>query len=1245
MTGRRASGVLAVLFTDLVGSTDLMVRLGDAAFDELRRDHFARLREVVAAHEGSEVKTTGDGIMATFPSAVSALAAAVAAQETTDHPIRIGLAIGEVAFEDRDVFGTPVVEAARLVAVAGSGQILATGAVRTMAGSRAPTRFLDLGERELKGLPRPVPVCQAIWDDGTTPSPPMPPHLESVPAPAAGPPGEAIPLVGRQELVDRLGKALDSARTGAGRLVLLTGEPGIGKSALAREVAARAGARGFSILWGTGWDGEGTPPFWPWVEALRSGLRHLDPGDRQALITASGEELVRLLPEFVPGQATARDRADDGDGARFRLFDGVSSLLNLLAERRPLLVVLDDLHWADVSSVGLLRFVAARARLAPILFLGTYRDTEISRDHPLRSALGELGTLADSVPVSALDQAAVRALLEQVYGSSLDDELVETAYRRTAGNPFFVGEVGRLMGSAHQGVLGSATSIPEGVRSVVERRLARLPQACHDLLGVASVVGQEADVSLLASVSGLPEPIVFELLGEAGQARVTQPSAGALPGARFTHDLFRETLYDALAGHRRVEVHRQIGLALERRREAGSAVRAAELAHHVLRGCLGTDDQRRAARYSLEAARDALERLALREGLVHAERALTTLEQTAAPDKEGLLETLLVLAETERRTGELERARSSYARAAGLARRLGETEGLSRAALGVHHLGGDYGEAHESTRSLLEEAAFALAETTGTSAGGMTKARVLAALARQCYHDRQRGSLDPGRLAAEAVDVAQVAGDPATLAFALWARYDTAWAPGSAGLRAEIAERMESVALAAGDLELRAQARLMRGIARLELADPGAVADFDGYSRLAEDLRVPSARYLAVTRQVTVATMRGDFDEAEQLLEEATLLGEAIGEPDRWNVENVELWALRTLQDRRPELEDRMRSWPHPIFVEWYAAKIVLCLVAKGAMEEAATTLARYEAFDPATQAPDNLWLSQVGTVAEAAAAVGHRPLAGRLYEALLPFAGTALITAGAVDFSGAVDHYLGLVAAALGRPEEAAGHFRNAVAMHERLGARPWAARSNRELAALTSGADNAPGQLPGVFSRDGDVWTLAFAGKEVRLKDAKGLRDIAVLLGAPGQAVSVGALLGIDVGEEAAQEAAFGADPVLDDRARAHYRARLQELEEDLADAEADHDPERAARARLERELLAEELAGAIGLGGRLRSLGGGSERARKAVTARIRNSLRRIEERHSELGAHLLGTITTGTTCSYNPAQPVEWRLSPP
>jgi class 3 adenylate cyclase len=248
MTLRRASGVLAVLFTDLVGSTELMVRLGDAAFDELRSEHFARLREVVAAHGGSDVKNTGDGVMATFPSAVAALAAAVAAQETTEHQsrsasrpllLRVGLAIGEVAVQDGDVFGTPVVEAARLVAAAGSGQILVTALVRTMAGSRAPTRFTDLGELELKGLPQPVPVCQAVWTSEADragqeadPAPVGSPLPTSKSASVLSPQAEVVRLVGRQELVDRLGMALDAARAGAGRLVLLTGEPGIGKNGL-----------------------------------------------------------------------------------------------------------------------------------------------------------------------------------------------------------------------------------------------------------------------------------------------------------------------------------------------------------------------------------------------------------------------------------------------------------------------------------------------------------------------------------------------------------------------------------------------------------------------------------------------------------------------------------------------------------------------------------------------------------------------------------------------------------------------------------------------------------------------------------------------------------------------------------------------------------------------------------------------------------------------------------------------------
>ncbi|MGH9223199.1 MAG: AAA family ATPase [Acidimicrobiales bacterium] len=1054
-------------------------------------------------------------------------------------------------------------------------------------------------------------------------------------------------LIGRQLLHDHLRLLAESASAGRGRLVLLAGEPGIGKSSLAADLTRRCAEDGFLVLWGTGWDGEGTPAFWPWVEALRGCAAALGEGDL-GVVAISRSELGRLLPELaprlVPGAGTAGPTTTAGEGAQFRLFDAVWSLLRLLARRRPVAVVLDDPQWADPASLDLLRFVAARAQSAAVMLVGAYREVEIGPDHPLRGSLAALRSLADFIPVAGLDVGAVGELLVAVGGRPVAPDVVATAHRRTGGNPFCVREVARLMQ-----VQGELMGLPDAVRDVVNRRLARLSRPCHDLLRLAAVVGQESDVPLLAEVSRLAEAAVVDLVREAEEGRVLQPSSRGVDGMRFAHDLFRETLY--AAGPAAAAMHRQVGRVLEERKARGAEIGASELAHHFLRAGGDLEDRARAVRYSADAAREAIALLAPHQGLAHARRALAALDAQDEPDEELRLEVLLVVADAERRAGEGAHSRLTLERAAVLARRLGAGEGLARAALIAQLLGDDYGTGGETTRALLQEAAAELApdagETGGTGEGAESelRARVLAAMARHLYHHDRTCVDEAQRLAAAAVEAAESSKNASALAHALFAQHDVSWRPGTAPHRLEIARRLEAVAVGV-DPELRAEAVLLGAIAGLERCDATAGDELRRYSRLATALRDPRFQYLALTRQITVAIMHGELETAEELLEQASLLGRAVAEPDQWHVEMRELWVLRALQGRRDELEARVRSWPYPVFLPWYAAQVVLSICDRGAFDEAASAGARLAAFDPAAEPPNNLWLVQTATVAEAAAAVGDRDLAARLYDALTPYAGLGVVTGGAVDFYGAVDHYLGLLAATLDRREAAAGHLVRAVAQHRQLGATPWVSRSQRALADLAgpAPAGGGPAATPdvtrGIFRREGERWTLGLDGQIARMADAKGLHDIRTLLSAPGRTVAAADLLAATTGQEASEDAAFGADEVLDGRARAAYRARLAELDEEVSEAERHNDVERLARARFERQLLADELAAALGLGGRSRLLGSGGERARKAVTARIRNSLRRMERSHTALAAHLSASITTGTSCSYLPAEPVIW-----
>ncbi|MGH8972787.1 MAG: ATP-binding protein, partial [Acidimicrobiia bacterium] len=484
MQGGPSSGTATVLFTDLVGSTELMARLGDVAFDALRGEHFDRLREAVTACRGQEIKNTGDGILATFTSAVDALAAAVAAQQATDRQarsaevpvsIRVGLSIGEVAFEGGDVFGTPVVEAARLVAVARPGQILTTAVLKLLAGSRAGVGFTDLGPVTLKGLPDPVPVCEVDWE-------PLP---EEIPLPALLTGGGRI-FVGRDEQFGRLQHLWKEAVAGERRMVLLAGEPGIGKTRLAAQLAEQLHGQGAPVLAGRCDEDLGVP-YQPFVEALR----HYSVHASELRLGRFGGELTRLVPELaesVPGlPAPLRS---DPETERYRLFDAATAWLADASLDTPMLLVLDDIHWAAKPTLLLLRHILRSPEPLPLLIVATYRDSEVGRGHPLSDLLADLRRVPgiERIHLSGLDQQAVQAFVEAAAGHSLSEEeefFTRTVWSETEGHPFFVAEVLRHL--AESGAVaqddtgrwrmageGEELGIPEGVRDVVGQRLSRL---------------------------------------------------------------------------------------------------------------------------------------------------------------------------------------------------------------------------------------------------------------------------------------------------------------------------------------------------------------------------------------------------------------------------------------------------------------------------------------------------------------------------------------------------------------------------------------------------------------------------------------------------------------------------------------------------------------------------------------------------------------------------------------------------
>ena len=657
-------GVAVVLFTDLVGSTELRGRLGEQAADDLRRKHDQLLAGAVEANGGRVVKGLGDGIMATFAGASDAVAAAVMIQQAVDRlnrsnkapvplAVRVGLSAGDVGFEDDDVHGTPVIEASRLCAAADGGEILAAEVVRILAGSTGGRDLVSVGSLDLKGLDHPVATVRVGWEPATVSSIPMPALLTDI--------GRIF--VGRDADLERLAQLWKESTAGERRVALLGGEPGVGKTRLAAELARRLHEEGGAVLAGRCDEDMGVP-YQPFVEALRHFVDHTPAADLKERLGRYGGELGRLVPELlerIPDLPSPLQ--SDPETERYRLFDAVASWLGTVSMEEPVLLVLDDLQWAAKPTFLLLRHVVQSAEIQRLLVLGTYRDTELTHDHSLVELIADLRRQRriERLPLSGLDDMAVTALVEQAAGRALDDEglaLARAIYQETDGNPFFVrevlrhlvetGEVERQAGVWAARLPVDELGIPEGVRDVVGRRLARLAEDTNQVLRVAAVAGTEFELPVLQA-SGLDEEKLLAALEEAAAARlVIEASATRY---RFAHALVRDTLYEGLTAARRVALHRRVAQAIESCHAGVIDDYLPALAHHWARASAPAADTARAVDYAGRAGDRALVQLAYDEAATYYHQAL---ELTAAggADEPGQLDLLIRLGEAQLRAGD-----------------------------------------------------------------------------------------------------------------------------------------------------------------------------------------------------------------------------------------------------------------------------------------------------------------------------------------------------------------------------------------------------------------------------------------------------------------------------------------------------------------------------------------------------------------------------------------------------------------
>ena len=1002
-------------------------------------------------------------------------------------------------------------------------------------------------------------------------------------------------LIGRESALAAASSVLDDARRGAGQFLMISGEAGIGKTAMLAVLVSRAGPAPL-VLRGFCWEGDGAPPYWPWSQVLQaSGLPMADLGEAGWL----------LQPASGPAEPMGAVAAGD---AQFRLFEAVARCLGRLAAGsgfRPVIVVLDDLHWADEPSLRLLGFLARALAAESVALLGAYRDTEASPE------LLKIAGQAQQLALAGLTPDDIGALARDLAGTAVPAQVTAQLWQRSGGNPFFVRELIRLLqahGSWHQ-----PAQIPASVAETLRRRLARLSTECIRLLEWAAIAGRDVDVALLAHGAAVGHELAaLSLLDEARQAGVI---AGTSP-PRFTHDLYRETILDGLSTSARTAINLSVGRALQTR--SGPAARVA--AHLLAAGPQARQD---ALEYSLLAAREATARLGHEDACAYYLRALDIISERGTPDTGERIEILLELAASHERTGRSDLAAQRFGQAADASRSAGDPVGLARAALGIQTLGYRSGAQNTELLDLLREASRRLEEAGGPLA---LRSRVLAALARTLRHgsDRLPGA-EVTQVAQRAAQLASAANDPSALATAKLAVHDAMWIPGTAAARLPVIAEMLDAAQVSGDDDLLAQARLLRAAALLELGDPAGRDELLSYITLAGNLGHARGRWGALTRQATFAQLAGRAEEAARFGEQALELGLAIGEPDAAGCFFTSRLSLVALGVREPAtgMDASDPLWPmFPVLRAWPYA-------ARGEAAAAAAALGDFSVLDI------TLWtgLEALAAAAVVFAAAGSDTQRTWVYERLRPYAGSHVVVGGCASYHAAVDHHLGALAASLGDTAAAGAHFRAALALHERLGAAGWARLSEQALARLEApAASQAPNELRLVNG----VRLLCFEGKQVQLPDSKGLADIATLIGARGADVHVLTLVGHHL-------ARMGADPVLDQRAKKSYQERLACLAEDIEDAEAAGRAGRAEVLRNERDALIRELAAAAGLGHRDRKLGDEAERARKTVSARVRDALSKIGPVHPELAAHLRGSLRLGTRCSYSPPAGVTWKVS--
>jgi tetratricopeptide (TPR) repeat protein len=874
-------------------------------------------------------------------------------------------------------------------------------------------------------------------------------------------------FVGRRDEMDQLKTALENGLSGRGSLVMLVGEPGIGKTRLAEEFSVYAALRGAQVLTGRCYEGEVALPYRPFVEAFRQYVRERsDPELRQ--------ELGEGAPEIAKLVSEVRQRFPDipeappleAEAERLRLFESVATFARNAAQAQPLLLFLDDIHWADKPSLLLMRYLTRALANERVLLLAAYRDIELDRSHPLAEVLAAIRREQpyERVRLRGLSQDDVLALLNVMESSEETAPgrglLAGALYSETEGNPFFIREVlnhlieeGKIVheGGHWVGRVASVSElgIPEGVREVIGRRLSRLSDGCNRMLTCASTMTGGCTWDELKAITGEPESALLDLLDEALGAQVLRERKDSSGVYEFTHALIRQTLYDELNTPRRVLLHRQIGKALEELYAANVDAHLGELAHHFYQSAPGGDVDK-AIDYATRAGDRATLLVAWEEAVSHYGLALQALELKDPPEEGRRCELLLALTVALDRAGDYRTMMPAAQEAAAIARTLGDVKALVRAAFAVHDA--EYTEnpliPSEHAMPLLEEALEALG-----NGDSELRAGVLQRLATSLWIT---GPTERAReLGTEGAEMVRRLPHPTPSAF--FGAHISLQPPEYLEQRLAIANDLVRLGERTGD-----KRALLRGygLRRHDLAQLGDMEsmerDNETHFDLARQLRLPLQMYMTQVARVARPMLEGRFEEAERLMQEHLATGERIQSEVPILQFGAQLATLRLLQGRLGELEATVQN-SVARFPDFPVYRCLLCVIygETDKLDELRDLFGSL-ATDGFDKIPKNdFWLINVDLLIEACTVLEDAAAAPQLYELLLPYANRNVTLGLPMLCTGSASRLLGKMATVMERWDDAERHFEEALAFNQEMNARPWVADTQWRYAGMLARRD----------------------------------------------------------------------------------------------------------------------------------------------------------------------------------------------